>query len=1429
MKSSYCPHCKSKVPLLESGFRRAFENQRYTCSKCHEDVIPKSRSWLFGLIFMFLVIGAFCLYSVSASDITATVDTNIGHSVGVIRSDFYGVNTGGAYLANNTDDLVDTNHNGVKDTQSNYTWHQNKIIEGGINLIRIDALLSSYKRNNDGSYNYTSWHSREGKTVTWASLNNKTVSIIFQNMPEYLSNKSNGYCKPDADGENLSCSPNNYTEWNNLILWAIKNITNNGIYNSSVQIEILNEQTDASWLNNLSIDSIQKALEYVKLYNSTYYAVKAIYPNMKVITGSIYIRQPNMRNTILSNLSYIPKLSIGIHDYSTVTGGGTDNYDIFYDNIQGVTTNLLNNCTYFHANCSDVYFSEWNVNEGATQNTSANWNNYVMQIASGYSGALNYANKNVVMGFYKWTESFGYYINSSYYPDYPHLFSMVSEPQIDNIIYPPYNVTKTFANNHKSGNTVLNTSTSRSDLKIVASTDGVKDYITLTNTNSSSITTILNLNLANKYLQDVATGQAYGLSNGNTPSISLSGYEVKTMNTLDGNPLSITNTPSTNLIIQGHTANINTTIDSVNPLDTVQTNLSGVITNIKDPSLILCYNFDNVSAIGENDTKVVDWCGGNNGTIIGGANVSMTSNGKYKGAVNFSGNIKSTVNVSNLVGVNFNYSNFTMSLWFNRIQATSQTLLSYESGANDKSWSLVINPSGTIEFQYYNKTGSQNVVDSTAKISTGWNNLVLVISNTTLNGLINNVALFTNTNLPKGGLSQLGNPNMHISGNRGNTNFFNGTVDEVLFWNRSLTLSEMSIIYNNSLSKFNSTRYILNSLVNVVGLSSSYGVLVNDSSNNIVSSLQNINRNQNISLLNNILGIVRPDFYSLDIDTSRWLNGYKIDTNNDGVLDTASNATWNKEALLVTGIKMYRGGIPLNGFYSNQTTRTNGVNFTGDVTNYTAALKFAYENNKTYLGVIMFMPIWLADNSTGKCIELDYCPPYNFTIFNNIVNDSIWRITNNGQYLSALMIEFGNEPYSDFYMGGYTFDNVTRALNYVNFYNKTYDGIKSFYPNIKFGVTVGADYTPNTIATVISNLTNSSGYSKWDFITIHGYGNDEPPNWLVKSNPHQSVLSLLGNCTLYNANCNNIYVTEFALKDSATANSSNGQSSIYSANIAVAYSTDLNYAPSIVSLTWYNWGYEYSYFHNPSNFQEYPDFYSMISQAGLDNPTPTYYPPYTITSNFTRYAPALSTIYNSSSNYAPIVQVYDKIGNTYNLIITNTENDQQNVSSILPKEVYIIVTGDNQGAIIDSDGVTSQSGILSNYSVTILTTAYPIYRNGVWEWDNYLNESQRAMSQGEINLYTTSQQQIVDAPTSNLCGDLANGIGGLGWVFWTVIVVLGLVLVTGAIVVLVQSVKQEEIMGFDTATIVGVTIIGLFVLLVVGFGAMLALKAICSA
>src|SRR3989344_2262701 len=73
---------------------------------------------------------------------TINVTTDFTKEIGVVRSDFYGVNTHGSWLGSGT--TVDANADGTTETASDLAWHRQMFLDSGMKLIRWDASLGAY-------------------------------------------------------------------------------------------------------------------------------------------------------------------------------------------------------------------------------------------------------------------------------------------------------------------------------------------------------------------------------------------------------------------------------------------------------------------------------------------------------------------------------------------------------------------------------------------------------------------------------------------------------------------------------------------------------------------------------------------------------------------------------------------------------------------------------------------------------------------------------------------------------------------------------------------------------------------------------------------------------------------------------------------------------------------------------------------------------------------------------------------------------------------------------------------------------------------------------------------------------------------------------------------------------------------------------------
>jgi len=232
-------------------------------------------------------------------------------------------------------------------------------------------------------------------------------------------------------------------------------------------------------------------------------------------------------------------------------------------------------------------------------------------------------------------------------------------------------------------------------------------------------------------------------------------------------------------------------------------------------SLVLMMNFDNLTAIGEgtsNLTRVVDVSNsGNNGTCIGmGTNCNYTT-GKYGNATSFDGT-DDAVNFGTPNALNLS-TNFTISTW---VKVRSFVDLSGvvgkgPTGANPTISIRADSNAGANQFLFRINDGTNNAEDSWAGNSINtWYHVVMVVGARGTSGVLGYVDGVQRVSLDTSAVGIItSSSNWYVGWNERNNKYFNGSIDEVRIWNRSLTADEVSQLYMSNLQKFNSTQWYL--------------------------------------------------------------------------------------------------------------------------------------------------------------------------------------------------------------------------------------------------------------------------------------------------------------------------------------------------------------------------------------------------------------------------------------------------------------------------------------------------------------------------------------------------------------------------------------------------------------------------------------------
>lgn len=764
---------------------------------------------------------------------------------------------------------------------------------------------------------------------------------------------------------------------------------------------------------------------------------------------------------------------------------------------------------------------------------------------------------------------------------------------------------------------------------------------------------------------------------------------------VDINPFS--SNPSNGSTVNTRYVNLGWNITSVNPLDTILFNYNNTNYSLYDNSLVLYYNFDNRSSLGENDTLVMDISKyGNNATISGGNNITINSSGYYNSAITLNGQV-SRINTTSTIS-KMNKENGTFSLWVNvfgnssnqgiggiaRIDAHTRVFLYADFNQANQPTIFGI------------QCGNPLVAKGSSIINRNqWYHVALTyeqINSTTINCTMYMNGVYQ-TSLLANNVST--SPTYINLGQGINDRWFNGSLDDIKIFNRALTSNEVNKVYNSHITKFNNTN--LDIIVNTSILASNFNFIsinMNDSSNNNNFSFLSLRAVFNLIFRNSLNLNINNYFYGSNIHSSKYLVN-------------ATDGSWLQNEWLNSKMKFARVDASYGSFYTNQTARTNGVNRSSNLEllqNQTSMIKWNQANGIKTLVIADYMPTWLADNSSGMCLDLNFCPATNYTIFGNIVLDHYYAL---GCTPSTCEIEIWNEPYLDtFFMGKLGFDNITKATNYTKMYSETRAIIMANNPNIRVGGPAGYRVAPNLMTTFLTNVSIGNR----SFISTHPYDIASSNNQLQ----YLDTKALFGNCTALGVNCgSDIYLTEWNVGTSAIQNLTDGFNK-YRSFISQSYQSMLNNYPANISSFLYQWT-ELSKYN--SSYTEYPYKWAMLSGPTFDN---SYAPSYNVTYGFTRYAPAQGTIYNSTLDNSEVQSVASKYSNACNIILTNTINDYQNVS----------VSFDNSlcgSTLIDtSNGNLIQNGstvVLSEYDVRYLTKpVYSVNPDGTTDINNYLGE-----------------------------------------------------------------------------------------------------------
>lgn len=216
---------------------------------------------------------------------------------------------------------------------------------------------------------------------------------------------------------------------------------------------------------------------------------------------------------------------------------------------------------------------------------------------------------------------------------------------------------------------------------------------------------------------------------------------------------------------------------------------------LNDSRVMTYFAFD-----AENATTLYDYSSLNKDGVVGG-NAIINSSGFIGGGINFDGNNDfvdlGAYNEIESIG------NLTISLWVRSNSAVNPGLnlqiIFKAIGTN--TFQFQWNSLEQIEFRVWNSTNTR--IDSASGLNavadTNWHHVVGLINSSQNTIYVDNIAGTTNPSW--NGLIQAGSSNLMLS--RDSTTLaWNGTIDEVMIINRSLSRDEITALYNNQSYRF---------------------------------------------------------------------------------------------------------------------------------------------------------------------------------------------------------------------------------------------------------------------------------------------------------------------------------------------------------------------------------------------------------------------------------------------------------------------------------------------------------------------------------------------------------------------------------------------------------------------------------------------------
>ena len=282
----------------------------------------------------------------------------------------------------------------------------------------------------------------------------------------------------------------------------------------------------------------------------------------------------------------------------------------------------------------------------------------------------------------------------------------------------------------------------------------------------------------------------------------------------------------------------NVSIAEVN-LANITWNWNGTNILLYDDSIVAMYNFDNLSALGENDTRVYDISGnGNNGTVV---DAIWNSSGKYGGSFGFGGaHHNYYIDCGDNDSLDFTTENFTVMFWGYLLDVGPSIIIPLSRGTyNNDGWYLGFygstHATNANQLSIITSDGTSEILRSSSVMDSywgGWHHYVFMKNGTTSGRMyIDGVELSTTGSLENPALAS---QSLLIGMHEGSSYAVNGSMDQVIIYNRALTSEEVNASYHSNVYRYNMSDWIVE--FNQTGIEEGsylYNVSVEDNLGNV--------------------------------------------------------------------------------------------------------------------------------------------------------------------------------------------------------------------------------------------------------------------------------------------------------------------------------------------------------------------------------------------------------------------------------------------------------------------------------------------------------------------------------------------------------------------------------------------------------------------